>query len=319
MRLAGLCTLVGAMAMSILSTVALARVVSGCDEADDEQDRAIAMHFYPLALDDDFRDNHAPNVPVLRLANTLRIDLDRTGVTSYLAVAYSNGLAGSLAIIRGTTPTDAVLLAESTDRGMGGNGSPVLDAVDIDNDGVPEVVVQFARATWIYRYGGGRLILFCPSRESPLGLTSNLGWAAFADLDGDGVLEILEAGSSAVDPYRAYRLGESGAFAVAPERVLLADRVELLEEPPAVAEQSFSAGQGSAYVLRVVNGDQRGGARVSGATIRLNGVVIVAPDAFKDRPRTLVSDVVLLERNTLSIELDGPQPSQLSIVIVRVD
>ncbi len=42
-------------------------------------DRAIAMKFYPAALDGDFEATHAPGKPVTRIVTPLRVDLDNSG------------------------------------------------------------------------------------------------------------------------------------------------------------------------------------------------------------------------------------------------
>ncbi|HYU25631.1 MAG TPA: hypothetical protein VEO74_10540, partial [Thermoanaerobaculia bacterium] len=47
--------------------------------AQSSTDRAIAMKFYPAALDGDFEATHAPGKPVTQIVAPLRIDLENSG------------------------------------------------------------------------------------------------------------------------------------------------------------------------------------------------------------------------------------------------
>jgi hypothetical protein len=298
--------------MSATALLASATYVGA--QTDDQQ---LALKFYPKALDDDFIANHAPDIPVTRLVTPVRVDLDGTGTDDYLAVAYSNGLSGSLRLIKGSSAS-AILVAESSDPTMGGRGKPVLDLVDINNDGVPELVVHFARATWIYRYKNGSLSLFGPTRQVPTGTTSNLGDVAFADLDGDGVLEILEsAPPGSASPYIVYKSDASGNFVRSTTQVVIADRFVRAEGQPIVEERVFAATLGDGYILKVVNGDQTKKSVVTAGEIRLNGVTVFGNNDFKKASRTLSASVTLQARNVLTVEVRGDPQSVLSLSISR--
>lgn len=304
--------------------------------ADDDTDRQIAMHFYPARLDADFRENHSPSAPLTQIATPLRVDLDRTGNADYVAVAYSNGFSAALRVIKGDSLQTAIMVVEAGDQTMGGRGRPALYASDIDNDGTPELVVQFPRATWIYQFHSQSctLTLFGPTLATPNGVTSNLGEVSLVDVDGDGVLEIVEPGqavgatqtdpaeATALPPYTVARSGPDGTSTPTEIRPVFFDRFAMAdatdadpEPPPQVQIRSFTAAPGD-YSLRVVNGDQKSNYAVSSVDIRLNGVLILSTAAV-NQTRILTVPVTLLDSNKLTVEILSDPGSQLSIVIAR--
>jgi hypothetical protein len=302
---------------------------------DDGTDRQIAMTFYPTRLDADFRENHSPSVSPTQIATPLRVDLDHTGNADYLAVIYSNGFTAALRVIKGNSLQTAMLVIESGDQTMGGRGRPALYATDIDNDGTPELVVEFSRATWIYQYhtDSCTLTLFGPTRATPSGPTSDLGEVSFVDVDGDGVLEIIERGlptAGVTDPdqpivhapYTVNKVTPGGTTTpteIRPvffDRFSMADATESIPQPPSqIQTRSFSAAPGD-YTLRIVNGDQKGYYAVSSVEIRLNGVTILS-SANVTQTRILTFPVTLLDSNNLTVEIRNDPSSQLSIVIAR--
>lgn len=122
----------------------------------DSVDNSIAMKFYPAALDEQRNATHAAGRTPHRIASTLRVDLAKSGNADYLAIAYSNGTTGKFRVVKGATPETAVLLAEDQDALFGGDGVPVIEAVDVDNDGVPELAIEFVRESWLFKWTNGR-------------------------------------------------------------------------------------------------------------------------------------------------------------------
>lgn len=271
----------------------------------------IAAHFYPTSVDQDFQRNHAPNVVPLRLTATAWVDLDRTGTDDYLAACYSDGMAAKLRLIKGSTVDNSILVTETPDGEIGGD-QPLVMPVDVDNDGVPELVVEFARGTWIYKYANTHLTLISPTRQTPRGKTSALGSVAFADIDGSGALALLEYGldDAAPDPYRIYRL-VNGTFALSQLTALFTDRFEPEAGDPPVATRHFSATAGGSYTLRIVNGDQQNQYRVTSGELTINGATVVASNAWGFR--TLVVPIGVLAQNTVTFS--GNTDSMLSLTI----
>ena len=281
-----------------------------------QSDDDVAMRFYPERLDDIYRQNHDPGKTPRRYTTLLRLDLDRSGREDYLAVAYSNGLAAGLLLIKGSA-ANAVVVAEAPDKAMGGKGIPVLEPVDIDDDGVPELLVRFWRESWVYRYSGGELVLFGPTRIGPQGPTSNLGNVTMFDLDGDGTLEILEEAPPSVEAaYIAHKLGAGGTFTQLPGAIGFADRFERAEGEPEQQQRQFAAKPGD-YILRVVNGDQEKKNTVTSGEIRLNGKLVAGPSDFKKASNTFSVPVKLLADNALTVDLRSDPASFLYISLIR--
>ena len=122
-------------------------------------------------------------------------DLDSTGTADFLVAAYTNGFSGIVRVLRKQNGS-ATIAAEPVLPLMGGI-YPSVSLVDLDNDLRPEVVVNLTSATgssadWIFKWTGSGLNLLGPSQvQSDGNISTLLGDAAFVDLDGDGVPEIL--------------------------------------------------------------------------------------------------------------------------------
>lgn len=278
-------------------------------------DDALAMQFYPSALDDIYTANHDPAGDIPRHVSTLRLDLAHSGSTDYIAAVYSNGKAARLKVIQATP---AHVVAESQDATMGGAGRPYLEAVDIDNDGIPEIAVHFSRETWLYKFKNNALVLFGPSRQGTLCVTTNLGDTSFADLDGDGVLEILEEARESSDlPYIVYKLDQNGVFQKTAVGAAFFDQFVRGDGNPTTEERIFGSVAGANYVLRIVNGDQKKAGAVTSADVRLNGVLVAGPNDFKRTPRTLAIPVKLLATNTLDVTLRSEPGTIITVVVTR--
>ena len=279
-------------------------------------DSSIAMKFYPASLDAEWNATHAPGREPHRIVVTARVDLDKTGQEDYLAAAYSNGTIAAFRLIKGTSEANAVLIAEANDPLLGGDGQPDIELVDIDNDGVPELALEFPRESWIFKYSAGALQLFAPTRMSKFGPTSNLGTIAFADLDGDGKLEILEIMRDANAPYVVFSLDASGKWVKQANPPLLADRFERADGAPVTDLRNFRAVPGS-YVLHIVNGDQSKKSVVTSAEVKLNGATIFGVNDFKKAQRTLSAPITLKEENSLTVELRSDPQSTISVSIAK--
>jgi hypothetical protein len=281
-----------------------------------QSDDALAMQFYPTVLDDMFTANHEPGDAIPRYVTTLRVDLAHTGTPDFLAAAYSNGKSSRLSVIQ-TTGT-AHVIAQSQDFTMSGAGRPSLEAVDIDNDGIPEIAVHFSRATWLYKFKNNSLILFGPSRQGSVCPTTNLGDAYFADLDGDGVLEILEYAREASDlTYVVHKLDQNGVFQKTSVGAAFFSQFVRVDGNPVTEERTFAAVAGSNYVLRIVNGDQKKAGAVTSAEVRLNGVLVAGPNDFKRTPRTLAIPLKLLASNVIAVTLRSDPGTTLTISVTR--
>ena len=289
-----------------------------------ETDEQLAMRFYPQSLDELFIRTHDPETPVVRRTTLLRVDLDGSGFENYLAVAYSNGLAAELFLISGFDSAAAVV--DQADEPLGGRGIPVLEAIDIENDGIPELAVGFMRETWLYKFENGALALFGPKQAAESGEITNLGTAAYFDLDGDGVLEIFEeAPPTAEATYIVHKL-EGSDFARTPTEIMFFDRFEQVEGL-AVSERQFEAPAGD-YQLRVLTvapqQDPSSGFVESEPVVRgqvtLNGAVVSGGGGGEDLISVDGSTPVSLQSlNTLQVELPTESDTYIYIVISRTN
>jgi hypothetical protein len=292
-----------------------------------ETDEELAMRFYPQSLDEFFIHTHAPGTPVVRETSLLRLDLDSSGVEGYLAVAYSNGLAAELLLIQGAG-AEAVVV-DQADEPLGGRGKPVLEAIDIENDGIPELALGFMRETWLYKFDGSALVLFGPKRTGETGQTTNLGTATYFDLDGDGTMEIFEQAPAETGALYIVHKLEDNKFALTPTEVMFYDRFEQVEGLT-VSEREFEAPAGE-YLLQVLTvapppaGSSLGAAEPPPATIpqvTLNGAVVSGASGGPGE-QFLSGEggipVTLANENVLTVELPSAADTYIYIVITRTN
>jgi hypothetical protein len=109
----------------------------------------------------------------------------------WVAAVYSDGVEARLQILR--REGDELVSIPSTSAVLMGK-HPSVRLMDLLDDGGPEIVVYLADgkdlATWIFRFNGRTLESIGPTALGtlPRSLLSN---AVFLDLDGDGVLEVV--------------------------------------------------------------------------------------------------------------------------------
>ncbi|HYC87990.1 MAG TPA: VCBS repeat-containing protein [Thermoanaerobaculia bacterium] len=281
-----------------------------------ESDEQLAMRFYPQRLDQIFIENHDPESPIVRRVTVARVDLDRSGREDYLAAAYTNGTAGAFRLIKGEG-AQAAVAAEAADPTMGGKGQPYIEAIDVENDGVPELAIAFWRETWLYKFRNGALVLFGPSRIGTVGETTNLTNATYLDIDGDGVLEILEDAEPDSDTlYAVHKLGPDGRFARTETKLAYSTWFQRGEGEPVLEERAFEATPGD-YILRVTNGDQAKLGAVTAGELRVNGRTVVGPPELKKNERTISVPVRLLESNVLTAHLRSEPGTFLWVTFIR--
>ena len=291
-----------------------------------ETDEQLAMRFYPQSLDEFFVQTHDPETPVVRRTTVLRVDLDGSGVEDYLAVAYSNGLAAEFVLIRGAG-SEAAVVAQAGES-LGGRGIPVIEPVDIENDGVPELAVEFMRETWLYKFEEGSLVLFGPKRTEETGEVTNLGNATFFDLDNDGILEIFEEAPHSTDAAYVVHKLEGNDFALTSTEVMFYDRFEQVEGQT-VREREFIAPAGDyrLHILTVGAASPDRGIEMPAAEPRvtLNGALVCGSDNPEEVTIAPIEGtgggipITLTGQNTLSVELPTVADTYIYIVITRTN
>lgn len=258
-----------------------------------------------------------------RTWQALPVDLDRTGREDYLAVAYGNGHIAYLSVIRkGASPS---LVAESA-AATACDGSPGVSTIDLEGDGKPELVLSCHIGNHgvtfrsIFKWSTGALIALNPPHARRVNAWAPLCEANFADIDGDGIMEVLEAdGGFTVDDqdfvtqrWNVYRL-VNGRLTQDGARVLpyFGMFVRGKGQPRTNAEQ-FVATPGK-YTLTIANGE-RGQNMVNSCVITLNGATIASPSLFSKNVKVITMDVVLAAKNTLSVQLRSSPGSLIHVI-----
>ncbi|HSY48724.1 MAG TPA: VCBS repeat-containing protein [Thermoanaerobaculia bacterium] len=246
------------------------------------------------------------------------------GGQTLLIALYTNGTRASLSVLN----RGGQVLSQSDMRSLKGFKGE-LEIVDVDGDGVPEIVARLYSGhgenipdTWIYAWRGGQLTLISPTqRVHALDITL-LSQIALVDLDGTGKLAILafpgvrrdDSGNRVANGDGIVYTLASGQYAATPLRFTYAQPFLRHTGSPDPVIKHFAASPGQA-TLRIVNGSAPGGLAVDSARVILNGTTIAAPSSFKPQTRTLTIPVQLAAENTLSVELAGKPGAGIWIIV----
>lgn len=281
-----------------------------------QTDDAIALQFYPERLRADaLKFSEEPVPPVF---HAVRGDLTGAG-SRFLVVAYSNGRIGALRVIDVSgTPT---VLGENLDL-IGSN--PKVELFDLDRDGRMEIVVLLAAMrtdfTSLFKWTASGLDLWGPTSTNHRGIErTTLPTIDYADLDGDGVLELIEENDpeSGLLMAKVHRLS-GGNYVAASPAAFHAQYVRDTGKPEKVSTTFRAPADGAGrWVLRVVNGDYTGAKAVTAGEIPLNGVSVVPSDKLKQKGRTISVPVTLRGENTLEVELRGDPGSTLTVALIQ--
>jgi RHS repeat-associated protein len=97
-------------------------------------------------------------------------------------------------------------------------------------------------------------------------------------------------------------------------------RLEAGQGRAAMHVERFAAAapEGTAFVLRVVDGDGLGNGRVSALSLRVNGAEVATAASLGRAGGTLDVAVALLGQNTIEASVEGPAGAGVSLVVLRV-
>lgn len=250
----------------------------------------------------------------------LLVDLNRNGQPLLVAV-YTNRVAGAIRVL---SRAGQVLAAPDL-QGMRGFGANV-QAVDLDGDGVPEVIAEFTTGhspdnpdTWVFRWVGNGLQLISPTcAVGELTLTC-LGHVSPIDMDGSGRLSLLvwpgetirNGVPLTVGNWSLYTI-KDGTLHESAQNFSFAREFRRGNGKPFSSVRKFSATPGAA-TLRVING--AGTAASTSGLVTLNGTNVLGPSDFKRNQHAYDVPITLAADNNLTVRLDGKPGSKITIVI----
>jgi len=159
--------------------------------------------------------------------------------------------------------------------------------------------------------------------EADGNIATLLSEAAFANLAGNGVLQIISApqsgplsgGQPIVGTLSVFVLSNGTYTQSSVTFNVFASFVRNTGKPTAVVRNFSVANPTAQYQMTIINGDNQGRNLVSSAEISLNGVVVAGPNVFNQQVKTLKIPVAAAMANTLSVTLKSAPGSQLSIGI----
>lgn len=302
-----------------------AMIAIGCPAQTNE---AIVNQFFPQRLVDAEREFRRGNRPPVRLSEFVLADLDGTGASNFIAAAYSNGVLGAVRVIRLQSGT--ATLADEPQLPLMNGGSPAMRLIDLDGDNRPEVVASFSSVKgymtdWVLKWNGTRLQFLGPSTVRQDGdEESLLVESDFWDVDGDGKMEIVvgplrsplpEGDRVPPDEVVVYKLDATGRYVSFKTLVFFAVFERTTGSPITSTRTIFAARTDIQYVLTVKNGDAKGEHRTSSATIRINGIVVLPPDALNQQIAEFTNTISLQQTNTLVAEVAAKPTGMIMVMI----
>ena len=286
--------------------------------------------WFPQEVLDDFQSDNPGDTPIRQTA-FVAADLNGTGANEFLAVVYAVQGLDTMALVRvlHTGKGSAVTALPDCDGCSLVGGSPAISEIDVDGSGRPEFLVETTSGVHghateqVFRWNGTALESVGPFDVASDGKRDPVvGDGEFVDLDGDGQLEMINppdisnairAAGEEAHAYTVYKLA-GGVYA---RSELIFDFFQsynlTMNKFP---EDDFAAADpGQAHIMTLANGDGRARTGVTGAEIRLNGVLIAGPDRINQQMRTLRIPVTVSAHNTLSVTVSGGASSSLYVGI----
>jgi len=285
-----------------------------------QQIEQIVEQFYPQVLSDEAQANfqHVDPAPFRARAFALA-DLDGIGTANYIVAAYTNGISGAIRVLRlqGSTAT----LVFEPSRLLLVGIYPAVELVDIEKDGRPEVAVHFSggRGTltdWVFKWTGTELRLIGPFTVDEHGnVSTDLFESSFFDVDGDGILEIVQSPPGGpTETTEVYKF-DGQKFTLTTSQVYFETFYRRTAAPVTETRTFQVQNPGAGFVLTIINGKPDGSNRVSSAVIKLNGVEVAGPKDFSQQVGKIVRQVTVAAQNVLEVELRGSSGGQILVTV----
>jgi hypothetical protein len=288
------------------------------ETAEHAKNRAIVEQFFPQKLlNDDAAFVAKHGRPSTKGFGFLAADLNGTGRKEFLIAVYK-WLGGAAVRVLKKDGDSAVVVDEPKLCPFSGK-DPKVSLIDLDPSERPAILVQTTDdrnvpGPWIFKWDGTSLRSF--GAADPIdGLPcSDLADPVFVDLDGDGILEIVNG----AEPENPDVVGptKSRVFKLVNGAYVQSGIFEYFFFG-VTGPDTFEAGNPKVpYVVTVANGDGRKMPPVDAAEIRLNGELIAGPDKISRRSRYLRIPVTVKDQNTIDVRItSGTQGSGLFVGI----
>jgi len=283
-------------------------------------DDTLVMQFYPSALtSESVADFGLGGPPPFTAYDYRYANLDGPGSQQYIVAAFSNGFSGRVAVLR--KQGSSAMQVAAPDFPLMGGVRPTVALYDVEGDGKPEVLISFtaargSSADWLLKWDGSTLRSIGPAVQDAQGnIATSLVEADFVDINGDGILEIINAPETTNGVFQVFKLS-NGSYENAGVTIDAYYTFARGSGAPKNEVRTFSVANHTApHLVTIVNGDITGLNRVSSAVIRLNGVSIAGPERFSQKVLNITIPVSVTGSNTLEVELRSEPGSQLSIAI----
>jgi hypothetical protein len=312
------------------AVIAVALLLSMAPVAVRQSDQeSLANRFYPKWLADESAEDFKAGGPIpYRDFAFADADLDGTGRASYIVAAFSNGVFGAVSVLakRGTSVVEVAAPRFPLMLGF----MPEIRLRDLDHDGRPEVIVGFSsaqgnRAEWVLKWDGRTLSSIADELDEHGDASTNIvnGW--YVDLDGDGVLEIVNSDvdddrsdPSYIPTYDVYSLVK-GKYTLTRTLSFVHTFAPSKDgtQGPSTEIRTFAVPDPSIPCeMTILNGDEDGSHEVTSVTIFVNGKLTADTRSFRaNRHVVNVRLKNLVARNEIRAVVRGPRQTSVSIFI----
>lgn len=255
----------------------------------------------------------------LRFSPHERTDLEGSGTKNYIVAVYGNGIQGTVRVLRDNG--DAMEVVDETHFPFMRGFMPTLRLVDIDGDGIPEIIAAFnaggGEGTWPFRWNRGRLALICPAGKPSATQLAPFGHLEFQDVDGDGHLEIVHTPPGTDPRPEVLKLSEDGVSTTAAGRIVASRRFAKETGDAESYYMTFSAASGTRLIVTVVNGDTHDQRRAVRGDLLLNGTPLLLRGEISAGTKTFRVPIVAgnVERNVLELQVEGASEAEVTLSV----
>jgi hypothetical protein len=291
-----------------------------------DQDRALVEGLVPQqVLDEEADESGQTGLPLSERCGFIAVDLSGTGHPDFLVAVYVTTDAG-LAELRVLKKTNGSAVPVQDFHLCRGGSQPKVSLLNLDQASTPEILVELGgrgqAIDWVFKWNGTALVSFGPGGPYHGSPCTDLQDASFVDLDGDGILEIVNEpeylpGQEKSDAPRTYQVYKLVDGTYTPSGVFEFFAGYAPPGPPVrLRTRGFSASTPeSGYVMTIANGDGRDEPPVQSAKIRLNGEVVPGTETISRKVRYLKIPVTVQADNEIYVSVTGPAGSALYVGI----